>query len=104
MNAIEEVRQGAASVAAYYDALTTLLMHAEAKAGPGFDRGWNCTMLAYAVAYLYYQHHGEYYSCLEASTLRSSLREIADIVFEAMGHDGPAQVLRRRRLEEDDDA
>jgi hypothetical protein len=101
MSQIEFFRVEAASVAGYYNALTKIFAGIEADAGPDFDREWHCTLLASAMAHLYYQRAGEHFSCLEGNRLRQSLHDIADSVFQVMGYEGYARPAQRRKHEGD---
>jgi len=104
MNQIEFFRGEAASASAYYDVLSMLVRQAEIAAGPSFDHEFNLKLIATAAAYVFYQHAGEHFSCLEANRLRRELHEIADSVFETLGYEGYKRPEQRRRLEGDDEA
>ncbi|WP_374383801.1 hypothetical protein [Dongia sp.] len=96
MKTIEDLRQGAASVAGYYDSLTRLFDDAEAKAGVHFDAEWHCSLIATAAMYLAYQRGAEFFSVMEATVIRDRLHNSVDTVYLLLGHNRVSDLSRDR--------
>lgn len=101
MNQFDPLKEQAAPIAGYYNALMALLAKAEADAGLDFDRRRHCLQIAMAAMYLTFQHGGGFYSVFEAEKVNTELKDTLSTVYRLLGQDR-AMIVRLHGIHGDD--